>query len=312
LIDYKPGDKGLSGSDAMKTTLRISICLNCALLGCLAFLLLNGRPARPHAEAPAEAENPPPVAEGDMPAPGASPTAELRPFHWSQIESQDYRTYIANLRGIGCPEQTIRDLVKADLDSLYASRRQPLEDKLAAIGVAGRAALQGELQELGNEEASAVAALLAAPPAEAPATGSVLQDPAGLTRMPLGSQNAAPSASTLNMGTSQAALEAMPSGAARQVLPFAISLPLVFHEIDSSVVNLNPEQAQAVNDLRQKFIQDVGGLNQDPNDPAYSQRWQASQPQADLDLCGMLGINAFQGYQIAAWAKAHDQTPAGP
>ena len=31
--------------------------------------------------------------------------------HWSQVEPSDYRQYIANLRAIGCPEQTIRDLV---------------------------------------------------------------------------------------------------------------------------------------------------------------------------------------------------------
>jgi len=202
--------------------------LNCALLSCLAFLLLNGRPARPRTEAPDEAENLPPVAEGAVAAP----------------------------------------------------------------------------------ETSAVSALLAAPSVEAPASGSVLQDPASPTQMPVSSQNAGQSASALNMGTSQAALEAMPSGAARQAPPVAISLPLVFHEIDSSEVSLNPEQAQAVNDLRQRFIQDVGGPDQDPNDPAYSERWQASQPQADSDLCGVLGINAFQSYQIAAWAKAHDPTPS--
>ena len=89
-------------------------------------------------------------------------------------------------------------------------------------------------------------------------------------------------------------------------------MPLVFHEVDPSVVNLNPQQAQLVDDLRQKFIQDVGGPNQDPNDPAYSQRWQTNQPQADLDLCGMLGIYAFQSYQIAAWAKANAQTTSSP
>jgi hypothetical protein len=306
----------------MRTTLSISICLNCALLGSLAFLLLNGRPARPRAEAPAEAENPLPGAEGVMPAPGASPTAQVRPFHWSQIESADYRIYIANLRGIGCPEQTIRDLVKADMDNLYVSLRQRLEDKLATSGVAGRTAIQRELKQLGDQEASAVTALLAAPStaantpsalaAEAPPSGSVRQEPADPTPMPLGFPNPALSAFTLNTRTSQAAVEAMPSGAVRQAPSAAISLPLVFHEIDPSVVNLNAQQTQVVNDLRQQFIQDVGGPNQDPNDPAYSQRWLASQPQADLDLCGMLGINAFQSYQIAAWAKAHDQTSAGP
>src|SRR6266436_7828684 len=39
-------------------------------------------------------------------------------FRWTQLESEDYRTYIARLRSIGCPEQTIRDLIIADIDKL--------------------------------------------------------------------------------------------------------------------------------------------------------------------------------------------------
>ena len=41
-------------------------------------------------------------------------------FHWAQIESEDYKTYIARLRSIGCPEPTIRDIIIADLDKLLA------------------------------------------------------------------------------------------------------------------------------------------------------------------------------------------------
>ncbi len=44
-------------------------------------------------------------------------TNELR---WAQLESEDYRTYIARLRAIGCPEQTLRDIIIADLDKLLA------------------------------------------------------------------------------------------------------------------------------------------------------------------------------------------------
>ncbi|HWC61921.1 MAG TPA: hypothetical protein VHC44_19695, partial [Verrucomicrobiae bacterium] len=42
---------------------------------------------------------------------------------WSHVESPDYTTYIANLRSIGCPEQTIRDIIIADVNALYAKRR---------------------------------------------------------------------------------------------------------------------------------------------------------------------------------------------
>ena len=45
---------------------------------------------------------------------------------WSHVESADYPTYIANLRSIGCPEQTIRDIIIADVNALYA-RRQATE-----------------------------------------------------------------------------------------------------------------------------------------------------------------------------------------
>jgi LysM repeat protein len=43
-------------------------------------------------------------------------------FTWSEVESTDYNTYIANLRDIGCPEQTIRDIIVADVNALYARR----------------------------------------------------------------------------------------------------------------------------------------------------------------------------------------------
>jgi hypothetical protein len=44
-------------------------------------------------------------------------------FNWSQLESTDYRQYIANLRAIGCPEVTLRDIILTDVMRLYAQRR---------------------------------------------------------------------------------------------------------------------------------------------------------------------------------------------
>lgn len=45
-------------------------------------------------------------------------------FHWSQLESLDYETYIENLREIGCPEETIRDIIVADVNALFRHRRR--------------------------------------------------------------------------------------------------------------------------------------------------------------------------------------------
>ncbi len=44
-------------------------------------------------------------------------------FSWHEVESSDYPTYIANLRDIDCPEQTIRDIIVADVNQLYAQKR---------------------------------------------------------------------------------------------------------------------------------------------------------------------------------------------
>ena len=70
-------------------------------------------------------------------------------FRWSQLESTNYRTYMANLRAIGCPEQTIRDIVTADVHALYAMRRNRLPPG-------------ADVHDLGFEEASLLASLLGA------------------------------------------------------------------------------------------------------------------------------------------------------
>ncbi len=44
-------------------------------------------------------------------------------FTWDQIESTNYATLIKNLRDVGCPEQTIRDIVVTDVDREFDRRR---------------------------------------------------------------------------------------------------------------------------------------------------------------------------------------------
>src|SRR5438552_3974170 len=44
-------------------------------------------------------------------------------FNWAQVESTDFKNYIANLRAIHCPEETIRDIIVAEVEKLYAARR---------------------------------------------------------------------------------------------------------------------------------------------------------------------------------------------
>jgi hypothetical protein len=54
-------------------------------------------------------------------------------FHWSQVESTDYTLYVANLRAVACPEDTIRDIITADVNELYDLKVKQMVD-----GVTGR------------------------------------------------------------------------------------------------------------------------------------------------------------------------------
>lgn len=64
------------------------------------------------------------------PAPATPPpspqVAQL--IQWRQIEAADYHEYVANLRAIGCPEQTLQDIILADVEQLYAERVRELVD----------------------------------------------------------------------------------------------------------------------------------------------------------------------------------------
>ena len=112
----------------MKILLMVSLILNLALA---ALLAVHSKPTSPNLAT----ENPVArTAPASAPADGTilnSPTASTSTapanFDWRVVESDDYRRYIANLRAIGCPEKTIRDIIIADVNELFARRKQALK-----------------------------------------------------------------------------------------------------------------------------------------------------------------------------------------
>jgi hypothetical protein len=81
----------------------------------------------------------PVVAENAKPAEPATNAVSLAPgvrvvtitnlattLDWRAVESADYKQYIANLRAIGCPEETIRDIITADVNKLFEDRKRAL------------------------------------------------------------------------------------------------------------------------------------------------------------------------------------------
>ena len=56
----------------------------------------------------------------EIPMPEPQVVTVTNQITWDQLESEDYKMYIERLRSINCPEQTIRDIIIADLDKLLA------------------------------------------------------------------------------------------------------------------------------------------------------------------------------------------------
>jgi len=93
----------------------VSVVLLAANLGLAAAWWISSRQHRSYAQA----------GEGDISHTATKTNYVVRRqiFSWRDIESPDYPTYISNLREIGCPEQTIRDIIIADVNALYSLKR---------------------------------------------------------------------------------------------------------------------------------------------------------------------------------------------
>ena len=50
-----------------------------------------------------------------------------KPFDWNTLESTNYVDYIRNLRGVGCPDDTICIIMKGELDKMFAERWQQIQ-----------------------------------------------------------------------------------------------------------------------------------------------------------------------------------------
>jgi hypothetical protein len=277
----------------MKTTLRISLLLNAGLL---AGLVVCCCLALHHSSAPA-AMPPPALLAVHVSAPASQSPAPR--FHWSQLNADDYHFYVKNLRDIGCPELSVRAIVTADVNVVYDKLRRELAQQLAVLTnaplagnlqayndrQASQSALQTELQNLPTEAAAKIEELLGYGPLPEP--GSASPEPALHPRV----QPAAP-----------------------------VTLPLAMESVDLAAVDLSDQQIQAINALRQSFLDKIGGPDQDPNDPAYQARWQRAQPEADEILNHIIGddgmeemrIFVLSNAQAQAQAEAQSAAPANP
>jgi hypothetical protein len=103
-----------------KSLFLISVGIN-VIIGVLLFQRIGTRPANISRNVPSPAES------STAPAPASEPlTAKAEPkrFGWDSVESPDYKQCIQNLRAVGCPENTIRDIIEADVLKLYDAKKK--------------------------------------------------------------------------------------------------------------------------------------------------------------------------------------------
>jgi len=150
----------------LKTLAALSLALNLVLVAWLALRPSHSVAVRVD-PAPMPAQ---PLATPVVPSATSTQPVPKTSFHWSQVESVDYLAYIANLRSIGCPEATIRDIIVSDVNKLYAPRYAALAgsapeltwwgcfDKRKPVPVA----LAAQLRALNDEKKSLLQRLLGA------------------------------------------------------------------------------------------------------------------------------------------------------
>jgi hypothetical protein len=265
-----------------KTLFKISILFNAALLAGLIFMLVHsqkqvaGLPVQT-VVAPRPMENAATAESPQNPASAQVPVSDgPKPFLWHQLEAKNYHVYVKNLREIGCPEPTLRAIVTADVYAVYDFQANKMEKELSNLTVSSwtnqvanvsrAAALKSELARIPDEETAMINDLLGWQPAPGPAGKAVAANDQSLPE---------------------------PSG--------PIALPLAMQNIDLSDMDLSDDQKQAIENVRQQFLEQTGGTNQDVNDPAYRQRWQQAQPVADSLMAGFLGNDAYTELQIRAY-----------
>lgn len=51
-------------------------------------------------------------------------TNEAAPFHWRDVQAEDFKAYAGNLRSIGCPPETVRDIIEGEINDWFLARRR--------------------------------------------------------------------------------------------------------------------------------------------------------------------------------------------
>jgi hypothetical protein len=109
--------------------LAFSLCVNLALILAAAVVFRSNRPLT--ADDPAPAPSLPVESIQPISIPDANPERRIvyvtNRFEWRYLESTNCAEYASNLRAVGCPEDTVRDILGPELEQEYEARSRALE-----------------------------------------------------------------------------------------------------------------------------------------------------------------------------------------
>jgi hypothetical protein len=241
----------------LRSILMGSLAANAGLACLIGWLLWHQSPAPSSQPAVANSL----VQNAPAPKPPAPSTSSSTPspFLWSQLQAPDFPGYIERLRSAKCPESTIRDIIKGELDEIYAKKQGELLRRRGELDPQRLTlASQKEVNALALEEDRLLKQLLGlSDSGEAAVAGA---------DSPTAHQ---------------------PASALEQVqLSQPLAFPLVFQELDTSAVSLTPVQQGLMEQLKANFMSQVGPNTQDEE---YERRWKKAQYAADLQLRTTLG-----------------------
>ena len=74
-------------------------------------------------------------------------------------------------------------------------------------------------------------------------------------------------------------------------------MPLVFQAQALASLDLGEAQREELDELRQQFIQEVGGTGQNPTDSSYLERWRKARAKSDESIADVIGRQAMAGLE---------------
>ena len=294
----------------MKLGTRFYLLLSLVLNVCLvAALLWNARDTPPPFLAPVQT-----VTARPAPRKQSTPASEKPPFHWRQVESPDFTVYVQNLRAIGCPEATIRDIVKSELDEIYQEKAS------VAQRTNPSAAFERQLQAEKNQ---LLASLTSLPPAATGTTQSSFRHASADAASAPSTQPFLAASAARNSNDAFSASDSHSSSAPQKtggaaassnvpVVPAAFvygSAPAQAISSDKGRLVLNdatvsdalPQvQKTTLSEIRSDFVQSLSTSSQTPQASSYRSQWQQAQQESDEHFRLFFGGDAFVRAQIQA------------